>query len=59
MGRTDTSDTSALLAALDDAQDPQLVLAALRGPWAVVYFEASSKRLWFGNLFLLSLCAST
>lgn len=46
------NDSSALLAALSHANDDDAfsaLLSSLQGPWAVIYWQPSRNRLWFGR----------
>ncbi|GBF97063.1 hypothetical protein Rsub_09536 [Raphidocelis subcapitata] len=48
------NDGAALLAALEAAPPGGVlaVLSSLRGPWALVYWRADARRLWFGRDWL-------
>jgi len=43
------NDSTALFGALLEATSVPLILSQLRGPWALVYWQARDRRLWFGR----------
>lgn len=45
------NDTAAVLAALStvEGDDVLSLVSSIRGPWAMVYWQASQNRLWFGR----------
>ncbi|KAJ3145396.1 Asparagine synthetase domain-containing protein 1 [Geranomyces michiganensis] len=49
----DLNDTDVLASALEASERGVLeVLSSLRGPWAVVYWQPTERKLWFGRDFL-------